>query len=117
MKKALVVIAMVFILPIISIIGKGFMDAVTENATYASYGGTNITGAVNWLVPYIKSFWWLAPIAIVVATILWMMRREEPEMPQMFRPPRQPRMPKPSKKQLREARKQQPPNIFLGGQR
>jgi hypothetical protein len=114
MKKALVVIAMIFTLPIISMVGKFIMDAITENATYASSGGTNITGAVPWLVPYIKSFWWLAPALIILAIFLYVMKREEPTMPQLpsFRPPRQP---KPTKKQLRDEKRNQPrPPVFLG---
>ena len=115
MKKALVVIAMIFMLPIISMVGKFIMDTVTENATYASSGGANITGYVPWLVPYIKMFWWLVPALIILAVILYVMKKEEPEMPSfpnMFRPPRQP---KPTKKQLRDARRNQPPPpIFLG---
>ena len=116
MKKALVVIAMIFALPIISMVGKYIMDTVTENATYASSGGANITGYVSWLVPYIKMFWWLAPALLILGTILYVMKKEEPEMPSfpMFRPPQQ-RMPRPTKKQLRDAKKNQPPPpIFLG---
>jgi hypothetical protein len=117
MWKVLIIVAAIFVIPIISVVGKGIMDLVTENYTYASYGGTNITGAVTWLVPYVRSYWWLAPVALAVGIILLVMRREEQEAPQfpMFRQQKAPRMPKPPKQQVKQQpKKKQPPPIFLG---
>jgi hypothetical protein len=115
MTKAVVFIASIFVIPILSVIGKWMSDAVTENYTFASTV-TNLT-MFPWLVPYARSLWWIIPIAAVIMLFIYMMRPAEPEMPQFpsFRPPRIPRAPKPTKKQLRQMKKQQPPpSIFLG---
>ena len=100
MIKFVVVVMAIFLIPIMSIVGKNIYDAITENYTFVNTV-TNLT-PFPWLVPYARSMWWLLPIGAVIIIILYVMKKSEPQPPQMptFR---QPKMPK----------KQAPPPIFI----
>ncbi len=112
MIKFVMLAAALFTLAILSPIGKIFTDAVTTNYTFSLISGN--LSSIGWYVAYMRSYWWIMPLAVLVLIIIQFMKKDEPEpyfpppMPQLTvqRPPRQ-------KKQKVVQQNPKPP-IFFG---
>lgn len=107
MNKLRVLIASIFVVPALAVVGKLTMDAITTNYTFT--GLISNLSVIPWLVPYARSWWWLGVIAIIVLLVLFLMKKEEPTPPQfpMFNQPA--RTSKVKKQQIPPR-----PPIFLG---
>jgi hypothetical protein len=113
--KFIVLLAALFTLAIVSPIGKIFTDVVTENYTFASFSTFGNLSNVAWYVAYMRSYWWVMPLAFIAIFFVQFMKKDEPEpyTPQMLSQPRMPRQPKQPK--TRKTPQQQPkPPIFFG---
>jgi hypothetical protein len=109
MIKFLVFIGALFVLSLVSPIGKTIQDAITQNYTYASFS-TNLS-AIGWFDAYMRSWWWILPIIVFVILVVQFMKKDEPQpfFPPVMQQPRMPRQPK------QKAQQQQPkPPIFFG---
>ena len=109
MRKITILVMAIFFIPVLSVVGKFVYDSITENYTFASTIGANLT-TWPWLVPYTRSMWWLIPAGAVVWIIIWFMRREEPK------PPSYPSFAsiQPRQSKVIPKKKQAPPPIFIG---
>jgi hypothetical protein len=115
--KLIAFLAAIFTLWIISPIGKIFTDAVTTNYTFTLLSG-NLSN-IAWYVAYMRGYWWIMPLVLVVALIVWFIKKDEPEIyapePMMPVMTRQPRMPRQVKQPKQRVNKQKPnPPIFFG---
>jgi hypothetical protein len=116
MGKFIIFIAAIFTVVIISPVGKIFTDAVTSNYTFALVSGN--LSSIGWYVAYMRAWWWVMPLAMVVILFIWLMKKDEPEpyyppeMPAMRMPKQRiPKQPKPT----RQAKPAKPnPPIFFG---
>jgi hypothetical protein len=116
MGKFIVFIAAIFTLLIISPVGKIFQDAVTANNTYAYVAGN--LSSIAWYVAYMRAWWWVMPLAMVVILIIQFMKKDEPEP---YYPPSMPTMRMPKQRvmkpprPIKQAKPTKPnPPIFFG---
>jgi hypothetical protein len=116
MGKFVTFVAAIFTMMIVSPIGKYINDVVTTNYTFVNFAGN--LSSIGWYVAYMRSYYWVVPLAVLVIFIILFFRKEEPEpyFPQMQQPrmPRMPRQPKPTR---RTAPPKSKPPIFFGGGR
>lgn len=114
MLKFLIFIGSIFVLALVSPIGKTIQDAVTENYTYASFNA-NLT-SIGWFDAYMRSWWWIMPLAILLILIIIFFRRDEPQAfyPSAFQAPVSQRVPRQRKVKVTAQPKAKPP-IFFGG--
>jgi hypothetical protein len=93
-------------------------QTITQNYTFANYTlAANLT-QYQWIPAFTRSLPWIIPLILLLAIILYMMRKEQPTMQPYptYTVPRQPRQPRQPKKVQKKQGKQPPANppIFFG---
>jgi hypothetical protein len=116
MNKFIILVAAIFTLWIVSPIGKIIQDVITTNNTYAYFTGN--LSSIGWFVAYMRAWWWVMPLAVMVILMIQFMKKDEPEP---YYPPTMPTMKMPRQrvirqpKPVRQAKPTKPnPPIFFG---
>jgi hypothetical protein len=110
MIKFILFVSGIFVLALVSPIGKTIQESVTQNYTYTAFNA-NLT-TIGWFDAYMRAWWWVVPLAILVIFIIMFMKKDEPESPFASMIQQQPRIPRQRKQKI--VQQNPKPPIFFG---